>query len=148
MASETRRWSGVRTLALAAAVVTAAATGVLLVKSRTESSGLDRARAILRSDSEFGGGAEAATAMATVGSQLLEDAESCARRLGASAPLCNALFSASARAQVLAVELLTCGLPDVFETRRQMRVHLEAIAALGENAGHAELPRQPAVPSC
>lgn len=84
---------------------------------------------------------EAGDALARVGSILLQAGKEC------DDDRCDALLSASAFAQVLAVRVLGCTAPGRFEMRRAMRRYLDAVAAARRHAG-AAVPEPPEAPRC
>jgi hypothetical protein len=101
---------------------------------------IGRARAIVDDDERFATAIESGDALARVGSILLRAGKDCAEG-------CDALLSASAYAQVLAVRVLDCTAPGRFEVRRAMRRELDAVDAARRRSATA-VPTPPAPPRC
>lgn len=97
-------------------------------------------RKIVDDDGRFDTSIEAGDALARVGSILLRGGKDCAEG-------CDALLSASAYAQVLAVRVLDCTAPGRFEVRRAMRRYLDAVET-SRNHSSTAVPTPPAPPRC
>ena len=104
------------------------------------SSPINQARKIVNDDDRFATSMEAGDALARVGSILLRAGKDC--REG-----CNALLSASAYAQVLAVRVLDCTAPGRFAMRRAMRRYLDDVEDARNHSATA-VPTPPAPPRC
>ena len=112
----------------------------LVVTGRGPLSGVDRALAVVGEDAAFDTAEAAGNAFVRVGVALREQAEDCARDGGPAPRKCDPYFAGSAQAQVMAVQVLRCTRPGVFEARSSMRTYLEA---LRDDAGQARLPLLP-----
>jgi hypothetical protein len=96
------------------------------------------ARRVLDDDDRFATSYEAGDALATVGGRLLEAGKACHGG-------CDALLSASAFAQVLAVRVLDCTAPGRFAIRAAMRAYLDEVDDLDDDA---TAPEPPDAPTC
>jgi len=104
------------------------------------SSPIDQSRRIVNDDDRFGTSIEAGDSLAHVSSILLRAGKDCAEG-------CDALLSASAYAQVLAVRVLDCTAPGRFQVRQVMRRYLDAIEH-ARNRSSKTVPTPPAPPRC
>lgn len=102
---------------------------------------VERARRIVDDDDRFATSIEAGDALARVGSILLRAGKEC------DDEGCDALLSASAYAQVLAVRVLDCTAPGRFQMRRAMRQYLDAVAEARKYSSTA-VPELPDAPRC
>jgi hypothetical protein len=127
-------------------VVAVVGAGAARFVTRGSRDRLARAADLLDEPDRFDTGLEAGETLARVAELLLEDARRCRADHGA-APRCQAMSSASAVAQVFAVEVLDCTAPGRFEARTRMAGYLAAVATLGDGPG-AEVPQPPAPPRC
>ena len=99
---------------------------------------VDDARRVLDDDGRFDTSFEAGDALAQIGGRLLAAGKRCESG-------CDALFSASAYAQILAVRVLGCTAPGRFKVRRVMRTYLDEIDGLPESG---PAPEPPVPPDC
>ncbi|MEN3271771.1 MAG: hypothetical protein V7636_532 [Actinomycetota bacterium] len=98
------------------------------------------ARKIVDDDDRFATSIEAGDALAHIGSILLRAGKDCADG-------CDALLSASAYAQVLAVRVLDCTAPGRFKLRRVMRSYLDDVERSRQKSATA-VPTPPPPPRC
>lgn len=94
------------------------------------------ARKVLDDGSRFDTSFEAGDALAQIGGRLLDAGRRCDGG-------CDALLSASAYAQILAVRVLDCTAPGRFEARDAMRSYLDQIDGLSKSAPAPQPPRPP-----
>ena len=124
--------------------VLVAAVVVALALSTTacgdDSSPVDRARKVVDDDGRFATSIEAGDALARVSSILLRAGKECDGR-------CDALLSAAAYAQVLAVRVLDCTAPGRFQMRQAMRRYLNAVEVARRTSSRL-VPSPPPPPRC
>lgn len=97
---------------------------------------VDAARGVLDDDDRFQTSFEAGDALAQIGGRLLEAGRTCHGG-------CDALLSASAYSQILAVRVLDCTAPGRFEMRAALRAYLDAIEDLDDDAPAPQPPKPP-----
>jgi hypothetical protein len=105
-----------------------------------DASPVDRARTVVDDDGRFATSIEAGDALARVSSILLRAGKDCDGG-------CDALLSAAAYAQVLAVRVLDCTAPGRFQVRRSMRRYLDAVEAARRTSSRL-VPQPPPPPRC
>ena len=126
-----------RAVIASAVVVTLVLLGFAAARS-SESSPVDDARHLVRSDRNFATATETGVTFTKVSRHLESAAETC-RSATRSTDLerqarCDGLFSGAAYARVSAVAVLRCTRPGVFEARASMRAYLDELAASEEAA--------------
>ena len=131
-----------RQRAIAAATVVALALAAWFAVGRDARPGLERAADLLDDPGRFDTGLESGETLARVGALLLDDARRCRDDHG-PVVRCQARSSASAVAQVFAVEVLQCSAPGRFEARTRLAAYLDEVAAAG-----SAVPEPPDPPSC
>jgi len=129
--TSSRRWRGALAVVVAVISISACSEGT---------SPIGQARKIIDDDHRFATSLEAGDALAHVGSILLRAGKDC--REG-----CDALLSASAYAQVLAVRVLDCTAPGRFQVRTAMRHYLDDVEKARNRSAHA-VPTPPDPPRC
>lgn len=114
-------------VAAVAVLVAAALAAAILVGDRP--SPIARAQEMVAEDRNFATATSTGVTFIRIATLLREAAESCADDDGLDDPRCEALFSASAYAQITAVQVLPCTRPGVFTAREHLRGYLTALRA-------------------
>lgn len=120
--------SKVRTVAAALAVIVLAITATAGAMNRDRPSALSQARDLLNDDDNFVTATETGITFVRVSRFVRDEAERCAADDGLTDDRCEALFSASAYAQIDAVQVLECTRPGVFTARETMQTYLAQLA--------------------
>ena len=119
----TRVARGALVVAVVLVVVGIVATQIV---NRANDDPIAEAIEIVNDEELFARGVDTGVAFVRISRVLKEGAESCEEEQGVSVE-CDALFSGAAYAQVLAVSVLDCTKPGMFEARENMRTYLKSL---------------------
>ncbi|HUR77651.1 MAG TPA: hypothetical protein VMZ22_06875 [Acidimicrobiales bacterium] len=132
---------------LLAAVVVVLAVGGVALSSGDRDSNLDRAISRLDDEGRFATSTEAGQTVADISTQLRVDGAAC-RDDEQPIPRCSALLSASAFSAVIAVTMLECTAPGVYDARVSLGRYLRKLRDFIDEGAQGAAPTLPTVVTC